>query len=460
MKLQQAFEVSKGEVVAFTGAGGKTAALVGLGYELHEMGWRVLATTTVPMDEHQLGLFPHAMSYHIGWHAISATLGTHGFVFLYDTIKQGLVMGLPLNQLPSLLDNLDSDVLLVEADQAAGLPFKAPTAAEPLIPSETSLVIPVTSLSALGQTLDSAHVYHPQSMIDRFGFYAGSKIRLPWVAQVLRDETMGLKGIPEGARVMAFVNQTPDKGYMKTRARQIAKLALRSPRFTGVALGSVRNANPILEVHRPIGAVVLAAGQSTRMGQPKMLLPWADGKTIIEHVVEQLVMARVDEIVVVTGHYSTEVRERVQPFGVKIAFNRSYKTGEMLSSLQTGLRAMSDHIAASLIVLGDQPQMQPRVLYRLLKSYAEGSGQILIPSYQMRRGHPMLLGRTYWHEMLQLEGDASPRQVLDAHADDIHYVVVDTDTILYDVDTPSDYRAARRSAGLPDMPPRRSDAES
>ncbi len=460
MKLQQAFDVSKGEVVAFTGAGGKTAALIGLGYELHESGWRVLATTTVPMIEHQLSLFPYALSVHAGWHAISTALGEYGFVFLYDTIKQGMVTGLPLDKLPAMLDNVDSDVLLVEADHAAGLPFKAPRAAEPLIPSEASLVIPVTSLSALGQTLDAAHVYYPQPMIERFGFYAGSKIRLPWVAQVLRDETMGLKGVPEGARVMAFVNQTPDKGYMKTRARQIAKLALRSPRFTGVAIGSIRNANPILEVHRPIGALVLAAGQSTRMGQPKMLLPWADGKTIIEHIVEQLVMARIDEIVVVTGHYSAEIRERVQPFGVKIAFNRAYKTGEMLSSIQTGLRAMSDHIAAGLMVLGDQPQMQPRVLYRLLKTYAEGVGQILIPSYQMQRGHPLLIGRRYWHEILQLEGDASLRDVMNAHADEIRHVVVDTDTILHDVDTPSDYRNARRRAGLPDAPPRRSDAES
>ncbi|NJR12395.1 hypothetical protein HC776_00425, partial [bacterium] len=86
MKLQQAFEVSKGEVVAFTGAGGKTAALVGLGYELHEAGWRVLATSTVPMTEDQLTLFPAVLSYHAGWHSISAALGQYGFVFLYDAI--------------------------------------------------------------------------------------------------------------------------------------------------------------------------------------------------------------------------------------------------------------------------------------------------------------------------------------------------------------------------------------
>jgi molybdenum cofactor cytidylyltransferase len=413
----------------------------------------------VPIPEDQLSLFPKALSYHAGWHTISAALGTYGFVFLYDAIKQGSVDGLPADKLPLMLDNVDSDVLLVEADHAAGLPFKAPRPAEPSIPTESTLVIPVTSLSALGQTLDARHVYNPQSMIEHFGFYAGSKIRLPWVAQVLRDDTMGLKGVPESARVVGFINQTPDKGYMKTRARQIAKLALRSPRFTGVALGSIRNADSILEVHRPIGAVVLAAGQSTRMGQPKMLLPWADGKTIIEHIVEQLVMARIDEIVVVTGHYSAEIRERVQPFGVKIAFNKAYKTGEMLSSLQTGLRAMSDHISAALMVLGDQPQMQPRVLYRLLKAYAEGAGQILIPSYQMQRGHPILLGRRYWHEMCQLEGDASPRQVMDAHKDEICHIVVDTDTILHDVDTPSDYRDARRRAGLPDTPLRRSGSE-
>lgn len=448
MKLQQAFEVNRGDIVAFTGAGGKTATLVGLGYELFEAGWRVLATTTKHISAEQLDLFPAAVRYGAGIPALSAALNEQGYVFLYDAIRHDRVYGLMSDQISQLMDTIDSDVLLIEADTAAGMPFKAPYGDEPAIPAETSLVIPVTSLMALGQPLDDAHVYNPQAMVDRYGFYTGGKIRLPWLAQVLRDEEMGLRGVPDRARVIAFVNQTPEKGYLRSRARQLAKLALKSPRLQAVALGSVRAANPICELQRSVGAVILAAGQSSRMGQPKVLLPWTDGKPIIEHIVQQLILAKIEDIVVVTGFYADEVRAAVQKYDVKFAYNRAHKTGEMLSSLKTGLKAFPDNIAASLVVLGDQPRIQPKVVYRVLKAYSEGLGNIIAPSYQMRRGHPILISRRYWQEILDLPADGAPRDVINAHPDAIHHVEVDTDSVLRDVDTPEDYRQELRRAGL------------
>jgi len=448
MKLQQAFDVIRGDVVAFIGAGGKTSTLVTLGYELAESGWRVLATTTTYLDQGQLSLLPYAMHYGQGSEAISQALTEHNFVFLYDRIENGRVYGPDENWTPKLLDNVDSDILLVEADGADGLPLKVPFEHEPIIPPETSLVIPIASLSVVGKPLDEDHVYNPQAMIDKYGYHPGSNVRIPWVAQVLRDEDLGLRGVPQKARVVAFLNQTPQRGYVRSRARLIARMALKSKNLYGVALGSIRAPEPIYEIHRPVGAVVLAGGASSRMGQPKVLMPWIDGKTIIEHIVIQLHRARVDPVVVVTGHYADEVKAIVKPLGVKVAFNRSHKTGEMLSSLKTGLRAMPDHVAASLIVLGDQPRLQPRVIYRVLKAYSEGRGELIAPSYRKRRGHPILIGRRYWGELLSLPRSGAPRDVINAHQDEITYINVKTDSVLRDVDTPEDYRDERRRAGL------------
>ncbi len=448
MKLQQAFEVNRGDIVAFTGAGGKTATLVGLGYELHEAGWRVLATTTKHIAAEQLDLFPAAVRYSAGIPALAAALNETGYVFLYDSVRYDKVYGVSSEQISQLVDMIDSDVLLIEADTAGGMPFKAPYHDEPAIPAETSLVIPVTSLVALGQPLDNDHVYNPKAMIDRYGFYEGGKIRLPWLAQILRDEEMGLRGIPDRARVIAFVNQTPEKGYQRTRARQLAKLALKSPRLQGVALGSVRAADPICEVQRTVGAIILAAGQSSRMGQPKVLLPWSDGKPIIEHIVQQLILAKIDDIVVVTGFYADEVRAAVQKYEVRFAHNRAHKTGEMLSSLKTGLKALPENVAAAMVVLGDQPRIQPKVIYRVLKAYSDGLGHIIAPSYEKRRGHPILIARRYWQEILELPADGAPRDVINAHPDVVHHVNVDTDSILRDVDTPEDYRQELLRAGL------------
>ena len=450
MKLKQAFDVARGDVVAFTGAGGKTSTLIGLGYELAEAGWRVLATTTTALAEDQLTLFPHVMRYDADAHAISDALSQHQFVFLYDEIKRGQVYGPAVEWTPQLLDTVDSDVLLVEADISNGMPFKAPYEDEPIIPLEASLVVPVASLSALGKSFDEDNVYNPSAMTDKYGFVENSIIKSPWLAQVLRDDDLGLKGIPDRARVVAFLNQTPERGYLRGRARMIARLTLQSKRIHGVAMGSVRSAEPVHELQRSVGAIVLAGGQSSRMGEPKVLLPWGKNKSIIEHITEQMIRSRIDHIRVVTGYYAEEVKALIKPLGIKVVHNRSFKTGEMISSLKAGLRTLPDNVSATLVVLGDQPRIQPKVIYQLLSAYARGEGDLLIPRYRRRQGYPVLIGRAYWSEILKLRRNEGFLDVINAHADQIHYISVDTDSILRNVDTVEDYHQERIRAGLKD----------
>lgn len=448
MRFQQAFEVVQGDVIAFIGAGGKTSTLVALGYELRESGLRVLATTTTEIRADQLDLMPEALQANASSETISAALSESGFVFLYDRIEDGRVYGPPTTSFSPLLDAVDSDVLLVEADGSSGRPLKAPGIGEPVIPPETTLVVPVLSLSVLGKPLDDDWVENTQAIIDRYGFVRGNPVRSPWVAQILRDETLGLRDVPENARIVAMLNRTPAKGYGRMRARLVARLALRKSRLNGVALGSVRTVEPIHEVRRPVGAIVLAAGMSTRMGEPKMLLPWTEKRTIIEHVIEQALNSRVDHIVTVTGHQSKQIKTVVEPLGVDVVYNRGYKTGEMLSSIKAGLRAMPENVAAALIMLGDQPRVQPKVIYQVMMAYAEGRGEIIAPSFEMRRGHPILISRRYWAEILNLRRHQSLRDVLNAHSEEITYINVNTDSVLRDVDTRDDYAEERWRAGL------------
>ncbi len=448
MNFRQAFRITRGDVVAFIGAGGKTSTLVGSGYELAEAGWRVLATTTTRIGRDQLDLMPFALPVDASPDEINSALESYGFVFLYAFIRGEKVHGPPPEKVTELLDTVTSDVLLIEADGARGLPLKAPYDHEPVIPDETSLVVPIASLSVLGQPLDGEHVYNPDAINARYGFGEGNRVRSPWVAQVLRDETLGLRGIPPKARVIAFLNQTPAEGYMRGRARYIAQLMLRSPRLNGVAIGAARSEDPIHEVQRPIAAIVLAGGMSTRMGKSKVLLPWAEGRTIIEHIVQQLILARVDHICVVTGNRAEDVKRRLKPYDVQVVYNKLFKTGEMLSSLQTGIKALPAHIAAAMVVLGDQPRIQPRTVGLVRGAYARGEGRIVAPSYEMRRGHPILIDRAYWNELLDLPHNGAPRDVINAHADEIAYVVVENDSVLRDVDTPQQYQQERRKAGL------------
>lgn len=448
MKLHQAFDIVRGDVVAFIGAGGKTSAMVNLGHELAERGWRVIATTTTRISAEQLELMPYAVTPGEGSGMLSKALSEFGFIFVYDQIRSGQIYGPPHDYIAQMLDTLDSDVLLVEADSADGLPLKAPFDDEPMIPPETSLVVPVASVSVLGQELDDEHVYNAQAIIDRYGFNEGQRVKSPWVAQVLRDETLGLARVPDNARVVALLNQVTAQGYARGRARLIARLTLRSPRVSSVAIGSVRGADPIYELQRPVAAIVLAAGLSTRMGQPKVLLPWTKNATILEHIIMQLILARVDHITVVTGNRAGEVHRLATKRGVETVHNPDYADGELISSLQAGLKSLPKNTAAALVVLGDQPRIQPRVVNQVAMAYAEGKGRLVAPTYRGERGHPILIDRRYWPELLALPPGGTPRQVINQYKDEMALVPVDTDSVLQDVDTPEDYRQARWKAGL------------
>ena len=202
------------------------------------------------------------------------------------------------------------------------------------------------------------------------------------------------------------------------------------------------------EIQRRVGAVVLAAGMSRRMGEPKVLLPWSGGKTILEHILQQLILTRAEPIIVVSGNRADAVRQIAEQMGVQWVHNPDYERTDMLASLKHGLRAMPDSVSAALVVLGDQPRIQPRIIGQVLAAYAEGRGTIVAPSYQMRRGHPILIDRRFWQELLALPDDAAPRDVINVHADQVAYVVTEDDSVLRDVDTPEDYREERRRAGL------------
>jgi molybdenum cofactor cytidylyltransferase len=180
------------------------------------------------------------------------------------------------------------------------------------------------------------------------------------------------------------------------------------------------------------------------MGQPKMSLPW--GKTtVIGQVISTLVQSGLEEILVVTGGGRLEVENALKAlpkeWPVRTIFNPEYQSGEMISSIKIGLVNLNDKAEAALIALGDQPQVGVAVVKTLLRAYYETRAGFVIPSYQMRRGHPIIIGRSLWQDVLSLTAKQTLRDLLEMNRSRIHYVVVDTDSILQDLDTPADYYA-------------------
>jgi molybdenum cofactor cytidylyltransferase len=190
-----------------------------------------------------------------------------------------------------------------------------------------------------------------------------------------------------------------------------------------------------------IAAIVLAAGLSRRMGVPKMVLPWKN-TTVIGQVVDVLAQAGINEIVVVTGGAHEQVEAVLKGSPVKLVFNPRYTQDEMAYSLQAGLTALSDKVEATLVVLGDQPQIEFTVVEAILATYQRSRAALIVPSYKMRRGHPWLIVRPLWPDVQILASDQTLRDFLNTQADKIKYLQVETPSILQDLDTPEDYRCS------------------
>lgn len=182
---------------------------------------------------------------------------------------------------------------------------------------------------------------------------------------------------------------------------------------------------------KDISAIILAAGKSKRMGQHKMLMPWGD-TTVLEKVIQTLRSSEMEDIVLVTN---IEISSTLKLHEERIVFNDD---NEMLTSLQLGLRSQKPSAQAALICLGDQPQIEERSVRSVCEAFQKRNSDLVVPSYQMRRGHPWLAARPLWEEILAMQA-GSMREFLKAHTGEIEYVNVDTPTILQDLDTPEDY---------------------
>jgi len=190
-----------------------------------------------------------------------------------------------------------------------------------------------------------------------------------------------------------------------------------------------------------ITAVILAAGLSTRMGRPKMILPWGE-TTVIGHVVATYIQAGIDEIVVVTGasHLEVEAAAREGSWEmVRTVYNPRYTEDDMLVSLRAGMAALGDEVDAMLVGLGDQPQLEAGVVRSLVELYLTRGVPLVVPSYHLRRGHPWLVHRSLWPILLSAPRGSTMRDFLHTCSQQITYLTLDTASIISDLDTPEDY---------------------
>lgn len=190
-----------------------------------------------------------------------------------------------------------------------------------------------------------------------------------------------------------------------------------------------------------ISTVILAAGESKRMGKAKLLLPYKQ-TTIIEDVVHNCLSSKSDKVMVVLGAHRQKILSLIEHLPVSVVYNPDYKQG-MLSSIQSGIRSLSADTQAVLFALSDQPGIPGEVIDRLIENFDKTKKGILLPVFSQRRGHPILIDLKYREKILNLSSDIGLRGLVHEHPEDILEVPVDCPNILKDIDTPADYKRSR-----------------
>ena len=188
-----------------------------------------------------------------------------------------------------------------------------------------------------------------------------------------------------------------------------------------------------------ISAIILAAGESKRMGQPKQLLPFR-GSTLLGQIMENLLQSQAAEIIVVLGYQAEKIIPQIAREPVKIVVNPDFEQG-MSSSIKCGLSHISEAADGVMIVLGDQPLIEKETIDLLIERHRQSERGIILPVYKGIRGHPVIFKMKYKDELLRLTGDIGGRQIIERHPSDVLEVEVDYESVVISIDAESDYQS-------------------
>ncbi|WP_138379697.1 nucleotidyltransferase family protein [Luteithermobacter gelatinilyticus] len=188
-----------------------------------------------------------------------------------------------------------------------------------------------------------------------------------------------------------------------------------------------------------VAALLLAAGQSRRMGEEnKLLLPY-HGDTVVGRAATCLLDSAAAPVIVVTGYQAGEILSALAQKQVQFVHNPDF-AGGISTSLKAGLAALPGGVEAVLICLADMPDITPDLLNQMIAAYKAKPGKIIVPVRSGRRGNPVLWDKVFFPEMMALGGDQGARSLMGTHADDVVELSVGTDAIFRDIDTMEDYQ--------------------
>jgi molybdenum cofactor cytidylyltransferase len=240
-----------------------------------------------------------------------------------------------------------------------------------------------------------------------------------------------------------------ENGFDWVLSRLLADLPVNADTLTGMGVGGLlmeivsrpQPRQPGMADEGPVAAVVLAAGQSRRMGAANKLLATFDGEALVRRTVRAAIASKADPVIVVTGHMADGVTAALAGLAFEITHNPDYADG-LATSLHTGLAAVPATASGALVMLADMPGVSGGVIDRLIAAFAPSDGRsIVLPTAAGKRGNPVLWSRAYFPELMALAGDTGARHLLAEHDEAVTSVEIGP-AVAVDVDTPEALKAA------------------
>jgi len=194
-----------------------------------------------------------------------------------------------------------------------------------------------------------------------------------------------------------------------------------------------------------VSAVLLAAGESRRMGKTNKLHLLVDGQPLLRRTTQTLLASRLKEIVVVLGHEAAATRSLLDGLPVSVVVNDRYREGQM-TSVHRGLESLGEASDGVMICLSDQPLLQPEDIDHLIDAFLNrSSGSILVPTYQGRRGNPIVFDYQHRESILSGDRNLGCKRLIEKNPDMVTTIEVDSDHFVVDLDTPQDYSTLQQT---------------
>lgn len=440
------FQLNGKEVISLTGGGGKTSLMYALAKMLANQGKRVIVTTTTKIlqpssDEVDRLFFGNERAI---LEYLSSGINVGEIVGILSNINENCKS---VGVSPELIDEIFAkdiaDYIIVEADGAARKPFKAPAVHEPVIPDSCSVLINICGIDALNKSLCLENHHRPELISNLTGLKQGDIVKCADMAMVISSDDGGKKGLVNNTRFISLINKVDDEIRLQD-ARKLAAYILASG-TPQVIISSVKTGCIAIENHfsKPVAGIILAAGQSKRMGKNKLFLPWENNLTVLETTINNAQSSNLESLIVVTGYEQEKVAPIIEKNNLLSVHNSQYAEGQS-GSLKAGISILDNNCAA-MFILGDQPLVEKNTINDLIALYQQTDALIVAPlGVDGKRGNPTIFSPELFDEINNLSGDTGARELFEKYAERVEYLHVDNNSVNIDIDDPEQYIMYRR----------------